>query len=1231
MLKFTLLQWNCCGYFQHIENIKQLISEYQPNVLCLQETNFKPDYSPTLRHYDVYNTNRETGKKASGGAAIFVAKEVHSVEVNLTTNLEAVAITIWVPTPITICNVYLPASHNLVSQELINLISQLPSPFILTGDFNAHNQLWGSKSTKPRGKLIENVLLTTNLNLLNTGEPTHFNATSGTFSHIDLSFCSPALSTSLEWRVADALYDSDHFPIMIDFINSNQQHESTFNRWTLKKADWTAFSEFINRKMGNYEVTHDVNMSVQLFNNIIKEAADKHVGKKIGRKGKKCVPWWNNQCADATKKSKAALNKLKKHNTPENLIEFKKLKAEARRTIKKSKRESWANYVSSLTTSTPYSQVWDKIKKIKGINTIPRITTLRDNHGTASSRNEDVANILAKTFKSFSSSASASKSDTFIPPRSQLQNRLSEDDNRELNKPIIMTELEHAVKVSGDSAAGPDEIPMVFLKKLPESAFSKLLNLYNTIWLSGKFPDLWKTAIIFPIHKPGKSKIEATSYRPISLTCTLCKLLEKVINKRLMWFLEKRELLVKEQNGFRPNRSTLDNIVQFQTEILDTFANKQDLVAVFFDFQHAFDTTRPDTIIDKLTQNGISGCTYRFIRNFLSDRTFKVRINGTESDQYHLDCGVPQGSVLSTTLFLIAINSVISGVKLPVHASLFADDLLLYCRGKNIHTIHTLIQHAVTDVANVSRNLGFKLSTSKSNTMVFSRRLNRTALPPIKLFDSILMEVHEKMFLGMLFDRQLTWRPHIKHLKADCVRRLNIIKTLAHQNWGAQEAIILRVYRSLIRSKIDYGSVAYASASKSVLKLLNPIHSTALRLATGALRTSPVASLERETNEPPLWIRRQHLIAKYAAKIAEDPSKSVYSCVFNGKYETLYSAAPRLPVPLSQKIRDVLPLDANRIKGQMKFGTPPWSLKLPVIDTTLSQYMKSETPQELLRKSHLELLSNFSHDTVFFTDGSKSTNQTSSAVICEDTMAKFKFRLAPMCSVFSAELFAILKALELILNSSNRNSIICSDSKSAIDAVSDIFSKNTLVQEIHRIHMQVVDANKSVCIIWTPSHCGILGNEAADKLAKESVDELDEEPLITHSDVINYLKNSIRVIWQQHWDLQTDKLKRIEPSVSYTPLPNMRRRDEVVIRRMRIGHTLLTHKHVFDNKEPPVCDPCYGTPLTVEHLLTDCIRYNLDRYEAELNFNFKETLDLSATNTHRLIIFLRMSNLYSLL
>ena len=119
------------------------------------------------------------------------------------------------------------------------------------------------------------------------------------------------------------------------------------------------------------------------------------------------------------------------------------------------------------------------------------------------------------------------------------------------------------------------------LKHLPENSLETLLNILNYIWSTGKFPEDWQYATIFPIPKPGKDTVEPNNYRPIALTSCLCKSLERMINKRLTWFLEYNNHISRFQSGFRSDHSTTDNLVRLETFIRDAFIKKGHVVARF--------------------------------------------------------------------------------------------------------------------------------------------------------------------------------------------------------------------------------------------------------------------------------------------------------------------------------------------------------------------------------------------------------------------------------------------------------------------------------------------------------------------------------------------------------------------------------------------------------------------------------------------------------------------------
>ena len=228
------------------------------------------------------------------------------------------------------------------------------------------------------------------------------------------------------------------------------------------------------------------------------------------------------------------------------------------------------------------------------------------------------------------------------------------------NNPFKLTELTDAINISNDTTTGPDEIHYQMLKYLPENALVTILQIFNDIWTTGVYPESWRLATIIPIPKQGKNPAEPTNYRPIALTSCLCKTLERMINKRLVWYLESNNLITPIQSGFRSERSTNDHLIRLETFIRDAFVNRQHVVAVFFDLEKAYDTTWRYGILKDLHDLGLKGRLPLFIQSVLEDRTIQVRVGFTLSDLYDQEQGVPQGSILSTTLFNRKINNIVT-------------------------------------------------------------------------------------------------------------------------------------------------------------------------------------------------------------------------------------------------------------------------------------------------------------------------------------------------------------------------------------------------------------------------------------------------------------------------------------------------------------------------------------------------------------------------------------------
>ncbi|KAF0709692.1 putative RNA-directed DNA polymerase, partial [Aphis craccivora] len=488
--KYNILQWNLNGFYKRISELQIIINKYCPEIICLQETNFTNYKKNTLKGYTNYTKIRANAIRASGGISIFIKDSYSSEEILVNTPLESVTISVQLKQKITICNLYLPNQSPFTEANLKNIIQQLPPPFILLGDFNSHNKLWGCITTNTRGKIIETVIDSENLITLNNGKPTHFGTASGTQSAIDLTFTTPSFAPHLSWDTLSHPYGSDHLPIITKLTYRNTEVIQVGKpKWKLNTADWNLYTSLLEQKIDSIEFENpkinNLNEVTQNFTNAILEIANLTIGQTIFSGKKPPVPWWNSHCNEYIKSKKTAFNKFKRTKSQDDFIEFKKRRAQARRTIKDSKTTSWRAYTSSINSKANPKQIWNKIKAFKCINKYDNIQILKNENDTIYSEPSEIANELGSFFSKASSTESypldfqRHKCAQEIVPINLCQNH----DNTHINSPLTIQEMETSLSSKKSNACGIDNIPTIFLLNLPKNGKLYLLKIFNHIWL----------------------------------------------------------------------------------------------------------------------------------------------------------------------------------------------------------------------------------------------------------------------------------------------------------------------------------------------------------------------------------------------------------------------------------------------------------------------------------------------------------------------------------------------------------------------------------------------------------------------------------------------------------------------------------------------------------------------------------------------------------------------------
>ena len=388
---------------------------------------------------------------------------------------------------------------------------------------------------------------------------------------------------------------------------------------------------------------------------------------------------------------------------------------------------------------------------------------------------------------------------------------------------------------------------------------------------------------------------------------------------------------------------------------------------------------------------------------------------------------------------------------------------------------------------------------------------------PELTLDGVHIEVvKEFKFLGLLFDSKLSFIPHINYLSNKCQKALNLLRVVSSMDWGADRKVLLRLYRSLLRSKLDYGCVVYGSARQSYLRKLDSILNQDLRLALGALRTSPVISLYAEANEPSLTLRRRRLSMHYYLKLTSNPDNPTHKVVFEPLYEDEFEKKQNAIPTFGIRCEDVNFLDFNlKDVATHKIADPPlWTANSPTFLYNLAANKKATTDPLFYKNQYLEIKERYYIYEQIYTDGANNGNKVASAAVLDGEV--YQFRLPNTASSFSVE----LKALDLALNHIQQDVywryIIFTDSLSAMQALANERTDDPLIV-ILLDKISEICANADLVFCWLPSHIGINGNEEADKAAKEAL-SMGVLPFnVPFTDFKPLINEFIQDIWQRSW------------------------------------------------------------------------------------------------------------------
>ena len=401
-------------------------------------------------------------------------------------------------------------------------------------------------------------------------------------------------------------------------------------------------------------------------------------------------------------------------------------------------------------------------------------------------------------------------------------------------------------------ASGPDNIPNKILKECSVELAPLLAALFNQSLTSGELPDDWTTANVTPVFKKG-SKSDPSNYRPISLTSVVCKCLEHVIHRHIMFHIEKHQILTDCQHGFRKNRGCDTQLLITVDDIARSVEKGKQVDAVLLDFSKAFDRVPHQRLLIKLKHYGITGNLNKWISNFLTTRSQRVVLEGEFSTTAEVISGVPQGTVLGPLLFLLYVNDIPSYVSSKTR--LFADDGLLY-REINSSSDATTLQKDLDALCRWESEWEMKFNSDKCFVMHMTTKRN-PVIHQYNINGKPLQTTSSHPYLGLILSMTAE-SDHINKITISAKRTTGIIR----RNFkSCSSKIKSRLYQSLVRPKLEFGVCGWSTFTDEERKQLEGIQRYAARMCcNNYTRTASVTEMMENLKWPLLEKRR--LIAR---------------------------------------------------------------------------------------------------------------------------------------------------------------------------------------------------------------------------------------------------------------------------------------------------------------------------------------------------------------------------------
>lgn len=823
--RLRILSWNAqsIANYTKIFELNLLQKNEEIDVVCLQETFLNEDQKLFLIGYKIFRQDRNA---RGGGVAIavksdIVCKQVRTFETN---HIENISVLLETNSGVLrVTSAYSPTYNRAFSDDIGLLLSSTDDTLVF-GDFNARHTSWGCVNDNNAGIALFQTSMQLNLFILHAASPTHYPHSGGTPSNIDLLLTNTPdiVRTPI---VLDCL-SSDHRPIQSEIDYSINTGCRKF--YDYRFAKWKRFGRIVSDRLGQLELSNDIDSNLNVLNGIILEARTLSIPLRVVRNNnfrpgsdtlatisyKNCLTRrWQRESSPLVRSRLKSLINLSK-----------KLLGEL---IARDRNRSWGLYLEGANEDR--KRFWKLSKTLRAKQS--RASSLIGVSGDLIVDDLDKANAFSSVFEQahhITANIISDRETSVLQFMDDLREREVDNDTMDL---VSVEEIKKiTAKLRPFKAPGCDGIVNILLKNLPDTAYEVMASIFNDCLTRSYWPESFKTAKVMAIPKPGKPRGNPSSYRPISLLGSTCKLFEKLVHTRLYGFGAEHNIFDPNQFGFRQQHSCSHQVLRVTNWIKENKTAKRSTGMVLFDIEKAFDAVWHDGLIYKLNGYGFPLYLCKLMNAFCRNRVYNVHVGDAKSRDIPIPAGLAQGSALSPLLYCLYV----ADLRLPrkFQTACYADDTAIFTSANRTKTICGDLQSALLRIEQYMQRWKIKINAAKTQAIVFPFNRQRKRQPAIqlKLNGSDVAFTNEVKYLGITLDRFLTFA---SHLRLTCTK-VNKCLHMMYPMIGKRSKLTTRnrmtIFKTIVRPMLTYASPIWRNAANCHIKKLQILQNKCLKI-----------------------------------------------------------------------------------------------------------------------------------------------------------------------------------------------------------------------------------------------------------------------------------------------------------------------------------------------------------------------------------------------------------------